>query len=136
MVMSKDAKNKIEKEALFLEKLGYVKTDDEYSVHYTLNNISIQVDFLRNSEESGVFIRYVDTNQGFSVGWIALVRNNLKGEKGRTENAIELVRYVKRYYSLITNLRYCMDSNMLIDEYVRQHHFQFEKSVAEFLEKA
>ena len=40
--------------------------------------MSIQVDFLRNSEESDVFIRYLDTNQVFSVGWIALVRNNLK----------------------------------------------------------
>ncbi len=136
MSMNLEVKEIIQREAVFLEKKGYKKMEDEYSVNYALNNVFISIVFPPNSEESDILIRFLDMNQVFSIGWIALVRNNLKGMGEKVENAIELIKYVKEYYNNITDYQFCLQSNILIDNYVERHRTQFEKSVADFLERA
>ncbi|MEG0313633.1 MAG: hypothetical protein RR646_00010 [Erysipelotrichaceae bacterium] len=129
-----EIKKEIQKEADFLIELGYKETEDEYSINYSLNNYSISVCFPPNCEESDVTIRFLDTNQVFSIGWIALVRNKLEANSGKLENVIELIKYAKENYRMVTNYQYCVQSNILIDEYIEQHRNQFAKSVADFLD--
>lgn len=136
MLIDLEARDKIQQEAVFLEKKGYKKIEDEYSINYALSNLFISVVFPPNSEESDVLIRFLDINQVFSIGWIALVRNNIKGTSKKVENVIELVKYVKEYYDNITDYQFCLQSNILIDDYVEQHRIQFEKCVADFLENS
>lgn len=131
-----EIKNEIQKETKFLNELGYKKSEDEYAINYSLNNYLISVSFPPNSEESDVSIRFLDSNQVFSIGWIALVRNNMEGKSEKVENAIELIKYVKTNYDMVTKYQYCLQSNILIDEYVEQHRAQFEKRVADFLENS
>lgn len=131
-----EIKNEIQKETKFLNELGYKEFEDEYAINYSLDNYLISVSFPPNSEESDVSIRFLDSNQVFSIGWIALVRNNIEGKSEKVENAIELIKYLKTNYDMVTKYQYCLQSNILIDEYVEQHRAQFEKSVAEFLENS
>lgn len=131
-----EIKNEIQKETKFLNELGYKESEDEYAINYSLNNYLISVSFPPNSEESDVSIRFLDSNQVFSIGWIALVRNNMEGKSEKVENAIELIKYVKTNYDMVTKYQYCLQSNILIDEYVEQHRAQFEKRVADFLENS
>lgn len=133
MSMGKEARSRIQQKASFLEVMGYIKTEDDYSMNYTLDNLFISITFPPNSEESDVSIRFLDTNQVFSIGWIALVRNNIQGDDDKIENAIELVEYIKENYNSITDYQFCLQSNILIDDYVEQHRTQFEKSIEAFL---
>lgn len=133
MSMGKEARSRIQQKASFLEVMGYIKTEDDYSINYTLDNLFISITFPPNSEESDVSIHFLDTNQVFSIGWIALVRNNIQGDDDKIENAIELVEYIKENYNSITDYQFCLQSNILIDDYVEQHRTQFEKSIEAFL---
>lgn len=133
MLMDMKTRNRIKKEALFLEELGYKKSEDECSINYFSDNILISIILPPHSEESDVLIRFSDKNQVFSLGWIALVRNNLEGTKEKEENVIELIKYLKKNYDRVTSYQFCLRSNNLIDEYVKRNHTQFEKSVEDFL---
>lgn len=51
-------RKEIEETAIFLEKRGYIKTGDSYSVKYTLNNICIKLismDGLKSLRKAGIF---------------------------------------------------------------------------------
>lgn len=119
-----------------MEKVGYRKTEDENSISYAQNELVLLISFLPNSEESDIMIHFKKENQSFSVGWIALVREGIKGDGEKTKNVIQLLRYIESHYNLITDFQYCLHSNVLIDAYVKQHQALFEKSVSDFLEKA
>lgn len=136
MSIDMEQRSRIKKEAIFLNELGYIITEDEYSINYSLKNHTINIVFPPNTEEGDILIRFLDLNQVFSIGWIAFVRNNFEGESEKTENVIALIKYVKVNYGMIINYRYCLQSDKLIHEYVKQHRTQFEKSVADFLENA
>ena len=138
MSMPLKAKQEIQREAFFLEKVGYRKTEDANSISYAQNELVFLISFLPNSEESDIMIHFKKENQSFSVGWIALVREGIKGEGDgeKTKNVIQLLRYIESHYNLITDFQYCLQSNVLIDAYVKQHQALFEKSVSDFLEKA
>ena len=125
----------IKKEAVFLEEYGYVITEDKYSINYTLDNLSIIVAYPPNSDESDISIHFKNLNQIYSVGWIALVRNNIEGSINKLENIKELLKYIKVHYSEITNYEFCAESNKLIDEYIETHREMFDKAVLNFLNK-
>ena len=136
MGMPLKAKQEIQREAFFLEKVGYRKTEDANSISFAQNDLVFLFSFLPNSEESDIMIHFKKENQSFSVGWIALVREGIKGDGEKTKNVIQLLRYIESHYNLITDFQYCLHSNVLIDAYVEQHQALFEKSVSDFLEKA
>ena len=89
-----------------------MKTEDQYSISYKLNNICIKVVYPSNSQESDVDIHFFDKNQVFSVGWIALVRKNIIGSDNKLINVKELLKYIEDEYSQITNYKFCKDSVM------------------------
>ena len=88
-----------------------------------------------NSDESDISIHFKNLNQIYSVGWIALVRNNIEGSINKLENIKELLKYLKVHYSEITNYEFCAESNKLIDEYIETHREMFDKAVLNFLNK-
>lgn len=135
MTITDMERKEIEKSARFLEKLGYVKTEDSYSINYRLNNICISVVYPPNSEESDVNIRFVEENQVFSIGWIALVRENISGSNDKFINVKVLLEYVEDQYFHIKEYQYCMESNRLIDKYVEEHREKFENVIQDFLSK-
>lgn len=136
MSMDIKARKRIRQEALFLEEIGYEKMEDEYSIKYYLKNLSVEIAFPPNSDESDVLIRFKNINQIFSVGWIALVRKNITGDKEKTENVVELLKYIKDNYLDLTDYEFCLQSNILIDKYVEENRSRFEKAIVNFLEKA
>lgn len=73
-----------------MEKVGYRKTEDENSISYAQNELVFLISFLPNSEESDIMIHFKKENQSFSVGWIALVREGIKGD-GKKCNSIASV---------------------------------------------
>ena len=135
MAISLFERDDIKKEAVFLEEYGYVITEDKYSINYTLDNLSIIVAYPPNSDESDISIHFKNLNQIYSVGWIALVRNNIEGSINKLENIKELLKYLKVHYSEITNYEFCAESNKLIDEYIETHREMFDKAVLNFLNK-
>lgn len=128
-------RKKIEKSAEFLERLGYDRTEDIYSINYRLNNICISIVYPPNSDESDVNIRFIEKNQVFSVGWIALVRGNIKGSDDKFMNVKELLKYVENQYSQIKDYQYCVESNNLVDKYVEEHREKYENAIRNFLSK-
>jgi len=72
---------------------------NQYSINYSLSDICISVVYPPDSEESDVNIRFIRKNKVFSVGWIALVRENIKGSNDKLVNVKELLKYVKNQYS-------------------------------------
>lgn len=128
-------KNEIKKTAEFLERLGYIRTENQYSINYSLNAISISVVYPPISEESDVNIRFIEKNEVFSVGWIALVRGNVTGSNEKIMNIKILLKYVEEQYRQITDYEYCVESNKLIDKYVEKHHEKFENAIYDFLSK-
>ena len=135
MAISLFERDDIKKEAVFLEEYGYVITEDKYSINYTLDNLSIIVAYPPNSDESDISIHFKNLNQIYSVGWIALVRNNIEGSINKLENIKEILKYLKVHYSEITNYEFCAESNKLIDEYIETHREMFDKAVLNFLNK-
>ena len=73
-----------------MEKVGYRKTEDENSISYAQNEL-VLISFLPNSEESDIMIHFKKENQSFSVGWIALVREGIKGDGEKKCNSIASV---------------------------------------------
>lgn len=128
-------RREIKKSAKFLERLGYVRTEDPYSINYSLNNICISIVYPPNSEESDVNIRFVEKNQVFSVGWIALVRENINGNNDKFMNVKELLNFIENQYSQIKDYQYCVESNNLVDKYVEEHREKFEGAIHNFLSK-
>ena len=92
MGMPLKAKQEIQREAFFLEKVGYRKTEDANSISYAQNELVFLISFLPNSEESDIMIHFKKENQSFSVGWIALVREGIKGDGEKTKNV--LINYI------------------------------------------
>ena len=135
MAISLFERDDIKKEAVFLEEYGYVITEDKYSINYTLDNLSIIVAYPPNSDESDISIHFKNLNQIYSVGWIALVRNNIEGSINKLENIKELLKYIKVHYSEITNYEFCAESNKLIDEYIETQREMFDKAVLNFINK-
>ena len=58
MGMPLKAKQEIQREAFFLEKVGYRKTEDENSISYAQNELVFLISFLPNSEESDIMIHF------------------------------------------------------------------------------
>ena len=135
MGMPLKAKQEIQREAFFLEKVGYRKTEDANSISYAQNELVFLISFLPNSEESDIMIHLKKENQSFRVGGSELEREGKKGDDEKKKE-IKKVRYIESHYNLITDFQYCLHSNVLIDAYVKQHQALFEKSVSDFLEKA
>ena len=126
-------RREIEKSAKFLERLGYARTEDSYSINYSLNNLCISIVYPPNSEESDVNIRFIEKNQVFSVGWIALVREDIRGSNDKVMNIKELLKYVEKQYFKVKDYQYCVESNNLVDKYVEEHHEKFENAIHNFL---
>lgn len=131
MPITKAEREKINRAALFLAKRGYSKTENPYSIKYKLDNVSIDIVYPPNSAESEVNIRFINKNKVFSVGWIALVRENVTGSTDKLSNVKELLRYIEIKFFQITDYKFCQESNSLIDQYADKH--QFENLVAKFL---
>lgn len=133
MAITNLEKEIIKETAKFLENLGYTRTEDRYSVKYTLNDICISIVYPPNSDESEVNIRFIKKNKVFSVGWIAFVRENIKGNGERITNVKELLNYIENHYFQILDYQFCEESNLLIDKYVTENYERFEEAVRTFL---
>lgn len=126
-------REEINKAALFLTQRGYKKTEDLYYINYKLNNVSINIIYPPNSEESEVNILFIDKNKFFSIGWIALVRENIEGNTDKLLNVKKLLSYIENKYFQILNNEFCKESNALIDQYIEKHQNKFENSLEKFL---
>ena len=62
MGMPLKAKQEIQREAFFLEKVGYRKTEDANSISYAQNELVFLISFLPNSEESDIMIHFKKEN--------------------------------------------------------------------------
>lgn len=133
MSITNSEREEINNAAKFLINIGYCKLEDQYSIKYTLNGVSINIVYPPNSEESEVNIHFITTNQFYSVGWIALVRDNIQGSNNKLANVKELLNYVENNYLQITNYKFCQTSQTLIDHYVKNNHKIFENSISDFL---
>ena len=133
MAITESERKEIKKEAEFLESLGYTRTEDQYSINYRLNDICISIVYPPNSDESDVNIRFIEKNQVFSVGWIALVRADIRGNNDKFINVKELLKYVENQYLQIKDYQYCVESNNLVDRYVEEHCEKFDNVVQNFL---
>ncbi len=135
MAITDMERKEIKKSAKFLEKLGYTMTEDAYSINYSLNNICFSIVYPPNSEESDINIRFIDKNQVFSIGWIALVRENINGNNDKFMNVKELLKYVKNHHLQIKDYQYCVESYKLVDKYVEEHWEKYKSSIYNFLSK-
>lgn len=93
MGMPLKAKQEIQREAFFLEKVGYRKTEDANSISYAQNELVFLISFLPNSEESDIMIHFKKENQSFSVGWDCTGERRHKGRwrKNKKCNSIASV---------------------------------------------
>ena len=115
-------RKEIREAAKFLEKLGYIRSEDEYSIkYYSLDSICINIVYPPYEKESDISIRFIKKNKAFSIGWIALVRENVRGSEDRLENVKELLKYIEEHHSQITDYGYCKTSDKLIEKYVEEH---------------
>jgi len=126
-------REEIKKSGKFLEDYGYSKNENQYSINYCLNNISISIVYPPNSEESEINIRFIDKNEVFSVGWIAFVRGNIKWCDKKLVNIKKLLNYIKENYFKIIDYQFCTESDKLVDKYVKEHYTEFKNSVLDFL---
>lgn len=115
--------------------MGFKRSDYEYMENYTLDNISICVAYPPCSDESDITIRYADTNQIFSVSWIAFVRNGMETRENKFEKIKTLLAYVRDNIVDLLDYQYCLDSNKLVDKYVDEHRQIFDRAVSDFLSK-
>ena len=123
----------IRKSAEFLESYGYTKMESQYSIDYCLNNVCISIIYPPNSEESDVNICYIDKNKVFSVGWIALARDGIRGCNEKLINVKNLLKYIKKNYLKLIDYQFCLDSEKLIDKYVENNQSKFENAILNFL---
>ena len=133
MAITDVERNIIKQTAQFLENMGYTRTEDRYSIKYTLNDICISIIYPPNSDESEVNICFIKKNKIFSVGWIALVRGDIKGSREKIVNVKELLRYIENQYQQILDYQFCEETNHLIDKYVAENHEKFEYAIRKFL---
>lgn len=126
-------REEIEKSGKFLENYGYRRSENQYSINYCLNNVSINIIYPPNSEESEINIHFLDKNEVFNVGWIALVRENIKGCNEKLVNVKKLLNYIEKNYFQIIDYQFCADSNKLVNKYVEEHYKEFKNSVLNFL---
>lgn len=129
-------RSEIKMAAEFLEKLGYIRAEDQYSIDYSLNDICISIVYPTNSEESNVNIRFIKKNQFFDIGWMAFVRNDIKGSNNKLMNVKELLKYVENHYLQIKDYQYCVESDYLVDKYVEEHREIFESAISKFLNRS
>jgi len=127
MTITNVEREKLIEVALFLEEQGYVMNFDGTSINYTKGNITISVTYPPNFDNSSVDIRFNDINKVFNIGWIALVRSDLKGKRNRLENAKGLLEYIRDTYQEIMDYQFCNDSDKLIDEYCEKHEEELQK---------
>lgn len=136
MAIPEIEREEIKKEAEFLEQLGYIIVEeDPYSIDYQLNNIRISIGYPPREEFSEITVRFIKENSCFDMGWIALVRNNIKESDDKYINIKILLDFIRGNYPFITDYQYCVESDKLIDKYVDEHHEVFEKAVSDFLGK-
>ena len=128
-------RDEIKAAAEFLDDFGYTQTEDEYSISYKLDDICISIVCPPNADESDIIVRFIEKNAVFSVGWIALVRDNIKARKGLLANMKALLKYIEEKYFQITDYRFCLESDLLIDQYVEAHRDIYDKAVQDFLNK-
>ncbi len=119
----------------FLEEKGYsVEYNNAHMIVYSNGKIEISIVYPPNGDMSELDVKFEDANEVFSIGWIALVRHNLKTSREKLKHILELLNYVKSNYLQVIDYRYCKESNKLINGYVAQHPEIFEKAVQDFLE--
>lgn len=123
----------VKKNARFLENIGYKRTEDEYSVKYTLNDICISIIYPPNTDEGEINIRFLSKNKVFDVGWMAFVNNNTKESEEKIINVKELLKYIENHYTQVVDYQFCENCNHLIDEYVVEHRERYEEAIKKFL---
>lgn len=128
-------RHEIRRSADFLERLGYSSTEDSCSIRYCRDNICIHITYPPNSDEGDIDIQFIKENEFFSLEWIALVRENRRHHTDRLENIRQLLAFLKRNYSLVTDYQYCKQSNQLVDAYVKSHWDTYKKAIHDFLDK-
>lgn len=125
----------VKKNACFLEDIGYRRSEDEYSVKYTLNDICISIIYPPNTEEGEINIHFLSENKVFDVGWMAFVNNNTKESEEKIFDLKELLKYIENHYFQVVDYEFCENCNYLIDKYVVEHRKKYEKSIKNFLKK-
>lgn len=119
MKMTEREKKKIIESASFLLYKGYKKNIGVDIICYSWNGIEFIITFEPNSDVSDISIKFTRENEVYSIGWIACVRDGLHvNPHQRLENIVTLLSYIKENYSLLTNINYCKECNILIEEFI------------------
>ena len=98
----------IKKEAMFLEDLGYLVSDEEYGINYIKEDISIKVFYHNHGDPTDVYIKFSGYKPHFSLGW--LMRKS--GERGyilRSSflNIMRKLKYLQENYEQMTDCEVC-----------------------------
>lgn len=121
MQMNSEDRNIIMKHAQFLIDKKYEMTFDDNSVTYSNKKISFIFCYERYSEGSNAYIKFMNKNKLYNIGWIAFVRCDIRDTfENRLDYVLRMERYIKENYRDITNMRYCKESNKLIEKYIKE----------------
>jgi hypothetical protein len=119
-ISDKEKKILIEK-AKFLVDKDYKMQVDEYTIIFVNNVHKIYIGYPPMSTMSEVGIRFIKENDYFPLDWIAAVRDNLIINcNDKLNGAIQLLKYLEKNYEKIKNYEYCVESEKLISEYIKQ----------------
>ena len=115
-------KTRILNKGSFLIKKGYQPVADSNVITYTNGDIEFNIIYEPNSPVSEMDVKFLNLNELFNVGWIAFVRDGVKVNSYDRLNCIfDLLAYVEKHYSEITDYNYCKESDKLVDEYIAKN---------------
>lgn len=118
MKMSDNDRLKILEAGKFLEEKGFEVKTDEYSVRYYNGDVIISAFYERYEKYGDMDIKFIDGNYHFIIGWIWVVRNGNRyiKEEG-LDKLLMLMKFTKDNFDKITNLEWCQESRVLINEF-------------------
>jgi len=121
MLMSKEDKMELRRKAKFLEDMGYVVTEDAYGLEYDSPKMRLCFAYERYGDGTETPMRFKELNECYELGWIAAVRENLNFRGAGNKNILSLcIAFVKANYDKLMDIRYCRESDTLIDAYIER----------------
>ena len=133
MLITELERERVKQNAHFLENMGYARSEDKYSVKYTLNDICISITYPPNTAESEINIRFISKNKVFDVKWMAFVSDNIEKREEKIGDIEAVLKYIENHYFQVVDYQFCENCNCLIDKYIAEHHEKYERAVKRFV---
>jgi len=125
VLMSREDKMELRRKAKFLEDMGYVVREDEYGLAYDSSKIRFDFSYERYGSGTELNIIFKEINEGFDVGWIAVVRENLNLRNVKPKDEISIcIAFIKENYDKLMDMRYCQESRAMIPAHLERMRTQ------------